>query len=100
MRADQERASAELAQYIADIQIAIESEWAKPPSARPGLNCVVKVFQLPTGDVMDVQVASCNGDAAVVRSIEAAVKSASPLPRPKNTAHFRRNLDVVFKPDL
>jgi colicin import membrane protein len=99
MRADQERASAELAQYIADIQIAIESEWARPPSARPGLNCVVKVFQLPTGDVMDVQVASCNGDAAVVRSIEAAVKSASPLPRPKNTALFRRNLDVVFQPD-
>jgi colicin import membrane protein len=98
-RAEQ-RAAADLAEYVALIQSKIERNWVKPASAQPGLNCIVKVFQIPSGDVMDVQVASCNGDAAVVASIERAVRNASPLPKPSNPTLFRRNLDVVFQPDL
>jgi colicin import membrane protein len=58
------------------------------------------VVQIPSGDVVDVKVGRCNGDEAVVRSIEAAVRKASPLPKPPSDAVFERNLIVTFKPDL
>src|SRR6185503_14978208 len=71
-----------LNQYIAMIQQAIVRNWNRPPSARAGLECTVKVAQTPTGTVLSVQVDRCNGDAAVKQSIEAAVLKASPLPPP------------------
>jgi TonB family protein len=89
-----------LEEYIRAIQNKIEQNWNQPPSAKPGLECVVNVVQLPTGDVYDVKVDSsrCNGDAAVRRSIEAAVRKASPLPKPPSQAVFERNLTVTFSP--
>jgi len=47
-----------------------------------------------------VRVGQCNGDEAVVRSIEAAVLRASPLPKPPTPALFERNLIVTFRPEL
>jgi colicin import membrane protein len=46
-----------------------------------------------------VQIGSCNGDAAVRESIEAAVYRASPLPSPTNPDAFDRNLTFMFHPD-
>jgi colicin import membrane protein len=57
------------------------------------------VTQVPGGEVTGVQVGSCNGDAAVRDSIEAAVYRASPLPEPPNPDLFDRNLVFNFKPD-
>jgi colicin import membrane protein len=82
------------------IENRIERNWIKPLSVRPGLACVVDVVQLPSGDVMSAKVSSCNGDEAVIRSIEKAVMDASPLPKPPNPALFERNLSVRFHPDL
>ncbi|HKQ14046.1 MAG TPA: cell envelope integrity protein TolA [Steroidobacteraceae bacterium] len=87
-----------LNQYIAMIQQAIERNWSRPPSARPGLECTVKVAQTPTGTVLSAKVDQCNGDAAVKQSIEAAVLKASPLPQPPDPRVFERNLVFVFKP--
>jgi colicin import membrane protein len=86
--------------YIRSIQDKIERNWTRPLSAKPGLDCIVSVVQLPTGDVIEARVTACNGDDAVVRSIEAAVKLASPLPRPPNPNLFERNLNVRFKPEM
>ena len=87
-------------QYVRMIQDKIERNWTRPLSAAPGLDCIVSVVQVPTGDVIDVHVASCNGDDAVRRSIEAAVRLASPLPRPPNPNLFERNLNVRFRPEI
>jgi colicin import membrane protein len=89
-----------LDEYRRSIQEKIERNWSPPASAKTGLECVVNVVQLPTGDVYDARVVEnqCNGDEAVKRSIEAAVKKASPLPRPPSQAVFERNLVVTFKP--
>ena len=87
-----------LNQYIGMIQQAIVRNWNRPPSARAGLECTVKVAQTPTGTVLSVQVDRCNGDAAVKQSIEAAVLKASPLPPPPDPRVFERNLVFVFKP--
>ena len=85
--------------YVYAIQQKVIRSWARPASARPGLECVVRVRQVPGGEVVGVNVVSCNGDEAVVRSIEAAVRKASPLPIPANPILFERDLRFVFKPE-
>jgi colicin import membrane protein len=71
----------------------------RPLSARQGIDCVINVTQLPTGDVVDARIASCNGDDAVKRSIEKAVRDASPLPRAPSQAVFSRTFSIRFQPD-
>jgi colicin import membrane protein len=97
------RAQAESAgllnQYIALIEQHIVRNWNRPPSARPGLECRVRVAQTPGGTVLSVQIDQCNGDAAVKQSIEAAVMRASPLPPPPDPRLFERNLVLVFRPE-
>jgi len=89
-----------LDEYIRLIENRIQQNWIPPASARAGLECVVNVTQIPSGDVIDVRVGQCNGDDAVVRSIEAAVLRSSPLPRPPIPSLFERNLEVVFNPEV
>jgi colicin import membrane protein len=91
--------SGEMARYVFAIQRKIEQNWIRPASAVPGLECVINVRQVPGGEVIGATIESCNGDAAVQRSIEAAVFKASPLPEPDNPALFDRNLRITFKPE-
>lgn len=86
-------------EYIRLITNRIEQNWIRPPGAQSGLDCLVKVTQIPSGEVVNVTVGQCNGDEAVVRSIEAAVLKASPLPLPPVQALFERNLNIRFVPD-
>lgn len=85
-------------EYAALIEQRIVRHWNRPPSARPGLRCVVHVAQAPGGTVLSVRIGECNGDTAVKQSIEAAVMRASPLPPPPDARLFERNLELVFKP--
>ena len=89
-----------LDQYIRLIVNRIEQNWIRPATAQPGLECEVRVMQIPSGEIVDVRVDRCNGDDAVIRSIEAAVLRSSPLPRPPVPSLFERTLNVVFAPDL
>lgn len=91
--------SGQLDQYIRLIENRIEQNWIRPATAQPGLECEVRVMQIPSGDIVDVRVDRCNGDDAVIRSIEAAVLRSSPLPRPPVPSLFERTLNVVFAPD-
>ena len=93
------RAAGQLDEYLLMLENKIRQHWNRPLSARPGLDCVVRVVQLPTGDVVSATVATCNGDEAVRRSIERAVMDASPLPKPPNPALFERNLNFQFVPE-
>lgn len=87
-----------LDEYRALITQKIRRNWNRPGSASDDLKCIVEVRQIPGGVVRDVNVKSCNGDAAVVRSIEAAIYKASPLPRPPDPSLFERVLEVTFVP--
>jgi colicin import membrane protein len=91
--------SGQLAQYLAVIAERVERNWVQPASAKSGVECVVHVTQIPGGEVINVRVGRCNGDAAVVRSIEAAVFNASPLPPPSDPSLFDRDLRFTFKPE-
>jgi colicin import membrane protein len=88
-----------LNEYIALIEQRIVRNWNRPPSARPGLECRVKVAQAPGGAVLSVPIDQCTGDEAVRQSIEAAVMRSSPLPPPPDPRLFERNLVLVFKPE-
>jgi len=103
MAVEEERRRAEeaglLARYIDLITNRIEQNWIPPASARAGLKCELTVTQIPSGEVIDVRVGACNGDEAVVRSIDAAVRRASPLPQPPVPSLFQRVLIVTFEPD-
>jgi colicin import membrane protein len=98
-RVNAARGSAEAASWLALIRDRVTRAWIRPPSARAGVNCEVHVTQVPGGVVTGVQIGSCNGDAAVRESIEAAVYRASPLPTPSNPDLFDRNLKFNFHPD-
>ena len=91
--------SNEMAAYQFALQQKVLRNWARPASARPGLDCLVNVRQSATGEVLSARVVSCNGDAAVERSIEAAVFKASPLPLPENSVLFDPNLRFRFIPE-
>jgi len=85
--------------YAAEIRARVERAWIRPPTAKPGLRCIVNVTQVPGGTVTDVKIGECNGDAAVLQSITLAVFRASPLPAPPDTSLFQRSLKLVFAPD-
>ena len=85
--------------YRAALQSRIVQAWIKPPAAKPGIDCLVRVTQVPGGEVTHAQVTQCNGDAAVRQSIENAVYRASPLPTPPDPSLFHRTLILEFKPD-
>jgi colicin import membrane protein len=92
------RSNGQLASWEAQIQARIQRAWLKPPSAGKGIDCIVYVTQVPGGEVVNVRLGECNGDAAVRESIQAAAFRASPLPPPPDPALFERNLEIQFKP--
>jgi colicin import membrane protein len=91
--------SNEMAAYLYALQQRVVLRWVKPASAKPGLECTVRIRQRAGGEVISATIGECNGDAAVRRSIEAAVNKASPLPTPSNPILFDPNLVFIFKPE-
>jgi colicin import membrane protein len=93
------RNSDEAMRWHAQITARIQRAWIKPPSARPGISCIVSVTQVQGGEVTAVHVNSCSiDDAAFRESVEAAVYRASPLPTPPAGVPFERNLELTFAP--
>jgi len=93
------RAGPALASWQSQIAAKINQAWRRPETARPGIECMLNVTQVPGGEVTEVSIGACNGDQAVRESIEAAVYRASPLPPPPDPALFDRHLRIDFKPD-
>jgi colicin import membrane protein len=92
--------SPEMAAYQYRLSQDIRQAWNMPASATEETECVVRVRQARTGDVISANIVSCNGDDAVRRSILAAVQNASPLPLPENPDLFRADLRITLRPDL
>lgn len=92
--------SNEIAAYQFAIAQKIQRSWAMPASVTEDTECVVAVRQTRTGDVINANIVSCNGNDAVRRSVEAAVMRASPLPEPSSPDLFHPELRIVLRPDL
>ena len=86
-------------EYIAQIKDKIERNWLRPPGTASGLKCVVRVSQLPGGDVVQVDIQTGSGNIAFDRSVEEAILRSSPLPVPKDPSLFDRNILITFEPE-
>ncbi len=84
-------------QYVADITNKVERNWLRPTGSQ-GSHCRVIIHQIPGGEVIDVRLTECDGDVAFQRSVEAAVRKASPLPKPSDPEVFDREIEFVFEP--
>ncbi|MGB6450502.1 MAG: cell envelope integrity protein TolA [Steroidobacteraceae bacterium] len=92
------RSGPAMASWVQLIRARIEHAWIRPPTAKEGIDCTVDVTQVPGGQVVNVKVGTCNGDAAVIQSIQDAAYRASPLPAPPDPTLFERDLQLDFKP--
>lgn len=62
-----------------EIEHAVEQSWNRPPSARRGMEAVLRVSLVPTGDMSSVEILSSSGDSAFDRSAVQAVQKAAPF---------------------
>src|SRR5690606_40183736 len=60
------------ADFIEQIRAKVSSVWRYPPSVRPDQEVSVRIQLVPTGEVIQVQVVSSSGHAALDRSVEQA----------------------------
>jgi len=87
-------------QYYLAIQAQVTQNWLRPPTARPGLRCTLRIVQIPGGEVISANIVGrCNGDEATRRSLVAAVERAGNLPYRGFEDVFERQIDFIFKYD-
>ena len=86
-------------EYIAQIKDKIERNWLRPPGTVAGLECEVRVVQIPGGEVVQVEIRTSSGNVAFDRSVEEAVLRSSPLPLPKDPSLFDRDIVIAFEPE-
>ncbi|MDH3342520.1 MAG: cell envelope integrity protein TolA [Gammaproteobacteria bacterium] len=86
------------AQYVRLIEQKVARNWLRPATSTSSMTCEVIVTQTSLGDVIDVSLRKCVNDMAFQRSIERAVRKASPLPPPPNPEVFDREIHFTFRP--
>ena len=87
-------------EYYAAIQSQVTNNWLRPPTARSGLRCTLKIVQIPGGTVISAAIAGkCNADEATRRSLEAAVDRTGSLPYRGFEDVFEREIDFIFTYD-
>ena len=97
--------SAEMAaSYAALIQQTVINYWSRPPSARNGMETLLSIQLIPTGEVVSVNVVKGSGNSAFDQSAVNAVKKAGSFPELQNLPArefektFRR-LSLLFRPE-
>lgn len=85
-------------QYVRLIEQKVERNWLRPVTSTSAMSCEVVVTQTSLGDVIDVSLKECTNDLAFQRSIERAVRKASPLPPPPAPEVFDREIHFTFRP--
>lgn len=86
-----------LGRYTLAIRQAVQQNWLRPETARPGIRCFVSIVQIPGGEVIQASVSTpCNADGLTRRSIEAAVLKAQPLPYRGFESVFTRQIRFEF----
>ena len=59
---------------------------------------IFEVEQLPTGEILDVQLRKSSGVRAYDEAVQRAIVKSSPLPRPDRPELFQRTLTLKFRP--
>ena len=84
--------------YVGQITARIQRAWVRPrtPIASDLFACRVRIVQDRSGNVMEIELARCNGDIRWQTSLVTAIQSASPLPAPPDPGVFSRTLTIEF----
>lgn len=88
--------------YVSQIQSEIVENWSRPPSARNGMEVLLRVFLVPTGEVIDVVLEVSSGNDSFDRSAVLAVRKAERFQVPGQSRQFERNFrefTVLFRPE-
>lgn len=94
------RLATKLEEYMLAIQSQVSNNWLRPPTAREGLSCTLRIVQIPGGEVISAAITGkCNGDEATRRSLVAAVERTGTLPYRGFEDVFEREIDFIFKYD-
>ena len=97
--------SAEMAaSYAALIQQTVINYWSRPPSARNGMETLLSIQLIPTGEVVSVSVIKGSGNSAFDQSAINAVKKAGSFPElqnlpPREFEKTFRRLSLLFRPE-
>jgi colicin import membrane protein len=86
------------ADYIRRIQAKIRGNVVVPPDMPGNSEAIFDVVQLPTGEIIDVQLAKSSGVRAYDEAVQRAIIKSSPLPPPPSPDLFHRNLTLKFRP--
>ncbi|HUH91903.1 MAG TPA: cell envelope integrity protein TolA [Casimicrobiaceae bacterium] len=97
LAAEQARARAD-ADYIRRIQAKVRGNVTLPPDLNGNPEAIFDVVQLPTGEIIDVQLVKSSGVRAYDEAVQRAILKSSPLPRPDSPDMFRRRLTLKFRP--
>jgi colicin import membrane protein len=95
---DDEKAMA----YVAQMKREMEQNWSRPPSARTGMQALLRVSLVPTGEVVDVSIVESSGNEAFDRSAILAVEKTERFVVPTDSRQFERNFrefEVLFRPE-
>jgi len=83
--------------YHNAIQAQVTQNWLRPLTAQLGLRCLLKIVQIPGGEVISAAIAGkCNADEATRRSIIAAVERGGTLPYRGYEDVFAREINFTF----
>ncbi|WOJ91963.1 cell envelope integrity protein TolA [Congregibacter variabilis] len=90
--------------YAALIRDTVVNYWSRPPSARNGMEALLAIQLVPTGEIVSVSVIRSSGSVAFDRSAMNAVEKAGSFPELKNLPGrefektFRR-FQLLFRPE-
>ena len=87
-------------EFIPLIKQKVQNNWIQPEGWGKGVQCVVSVRMVPSGDVLSATVIKSCGNPLFDRSVVNAVHKASPLPVPQDSDLFEqfRSINFTFNP--
>jgi colicin import membrane protein len=93
-----------VAQYYAILTEVVASNWIQPPSARNGMQVLINIKLVPSGDIISNVIFQSSGDAVFDRSALQAVEKAGRFPEISGLpiAVFERNFrdfNLLFSPE-
>ncbi len=86
------------ADWIDKVRAKIRSNIILPSDLAGNPEAIFNVVQLPTGEVIDVQLKKSSGVRAYDDAVQRAILKASPLPKPAQAELFQRSLELRFRP--
>jgi colicin import membrane protein len=87
-----------VAGYQDKIRMKIRGNILLPAGIPGNPEAVFRVTQLPSGEILKVELIKSSAYAPLDEAVERAILKSSPLPKPDNPAHFERELRIPYRP--